>query len=209
MVAESERMWQTTGWKIEHNKNGLLVESKPVSGAFEESRVLVTRSVGEIEAPAQDTFDMLISPAGYAVIDPMCKPEDHELPPLETYHWRDGSRLEAAVATTELPRMPVSEFVVLNAIDPRARIFASKSILHAGCPGGSQYSTEPPSADGRVRALNTFAIKIEPISEQRCRILCVNYVDLAGNTSPVINNILNTKFFLPPLYKRIAAAMRT
>jgi hypothetical protein len=208
MVAEAERMWQTTGWKIEHHKNGLLVESKPVSGAFVESGVLVTRSVGEVDAPAQATFDMLVSPAGYAVIDPISKPEDHELPPLETYIWREGSRLEAAIATTNLPMMPVSEFVVLNAIDPATRIFASKSIIHAGCPGGSKYSNEEVPPNGRVRALNTFAIKIDPISEQRCRILCLNYADMAGNTGAAINNLINTKYFLPPLYRRIVKEMR-
>jgi len=104
--------------------------------------------------------------------------------------------------------MPVSEFVVLNAIEPATRIFASKSIIHDGCPGGSKYSNEPAAPGGRVRALNTFAIKVEPISEQRCRILCINYADMVGNTGAAINNLINTKYFLPPLYKRIAKEMR-
>jgi len=55
--------------------------------------------------------------------------------------------------------------------------------------------------------LNTFAIKVEPISEQRCRVLCINYADMSGKTPALINNLINTKFFLPPLYKRIAKAM--
>lgn len=103
MVAEAERMWQTTGWKVESNKDGVLVESKPVSGAFESSGVLGRRSDLSYAAPAQATFDMLISPAGYAVIDPVSKPEDHKLPPLEIYKWREGGRLEAAIATTHIP----------------------------------------------------------------------------------------------------------
>jgi hypothetical protein len=207
MVAEVERMWRTTGWKKETDKNGILVESKPISGDFEKADILVTRAVGEIDAPAQETFDMLVSPAGYAVIDPISKPDDHELPPLETYNWREGSRLEAAVATTNLPMMPISEFVVLNAIDPETRIFASKSIIHDDCPGGSIYSNEEELPGARVRALNTFAIKIEPISNQRCRVFCINYADMAGNTPAFVNNLINTKYFLPPLYKRIAKKM--
>ena len=209
MVAEAERMWMTTGWKIESARNGVLVESKPVSGVFEAANVLVTRAIGEIDAPAQDTFDMLISPKGYAVIDPISKPEDHESPPLEIYNWREGSRLEAAVATTKLPTMPPTEFVVLNAIDPNTRIFVSKSIMHDAHPGGSKYSTEPIESSDQVRALNTFAIKVEPISENRCQVLCINYADMAGNTKAFFNNLLNTKFFLPPLYKRIARMMNT
>jgi hypothetical protein len=207
MVAEAERIWRTAGWKIEAHKNGVLVESKPVSGAFAAANVLVTRAIGEIDASAQDTFDMLVSPAGYAVIDPISKPEDHELPSLEVYDWREGGRLEAALATTNLPLLPASEFVVLNAIDPVARIFASKSIIHDGCPGGSKYSNEQTRPGGRERALNTFAIKVEPISEQRCRVLCINYADMVGKTPASINNLINTKFFLPPLYKRIANTM--
>jgi len=209
MVEEAERMWSTTGWKVESNKNGVLVESKPVSGVFEPANILVTRSSGVINAPGQATFDMLVSPAGYAVIDPISKPEDHGLPPLETYTWRNGSRLEAAIATTNLPMLPDREFVVLNAIDPAARIFASKSILHVGCPGGSKYCSTPRREGGRERALNTFAVKVEEISEQRCRILCINYADMAGNTPASINNLINTKAFLPPLYKRIAVAMNS
>jgi len=126
---------------------------------------------------------------------------------LEVYDWREGCRLEAALATTNIPLMATSEFVVLNAIDPAARIFASKSIIHDERPGGSKYSDEQPIPGSRERALNTFAIKVEPISAQRCRILCINYADMAGKTSAPINNLINTKFFLPPLYKRIAKAM--
>lgn len=207
MVAEVERMWRTTGWKIETKKNGVLVESKPVSGPFESSGVLITRSAGEIEAPAQATFDMLVSPTGYAVIDPISKPEDHNLPPLETYDWREGSRLEAAIATTNIPILPSTEFVVLNAIDPNTRIFVSKSIQHKNRPGGSKYSNASQIAGNPERALNTFAIKVEPLTETRCRVYCINYADMAGKTNAGMNNIINTKAFLPPLYKRISKAM--
>jgi NAD(P)-dependent dehydrogenase (short-subunit alcohol dehydrogenase family) len=208
MVAEAERMWQTTGWKVESNKDGVLVESKPVCGVFESSGILVTRSVGEIAAAAQATFDMLVSPAGYAVIDPVSKPKDHKLPPLEIYKWREGSRLEAVIATTRISILPVSEFVVLNAIDPTARIFVSKSILHDQCPGGSKYSGAPSPTNGRERALNTFAIKVEGVSDERCRIYCVNYADMAGKTPAFLNNFINTKAFFPPLYKRITKALK-
>lgn len=209
MAAEVERMWRTTGWKVETDKEGVLVESKPVSGPFEASEVLVTRSVGEIPAPAQATFDMLVSPDGYAVIDPISKPEDHELPPLEIYTWREGSRLEAAIATTNIPVLPTSEFVVLNAIDPTARIFASKSILHEKRPGGSKYSSAPAVNGAPERAINTFAIKVEAVDDDSCRVYCVNYADMAGKTSASMNNLINTKAFLPPLYKRIAKEMKT
>ena len=208
MIEEVERLWQTTGWKVERDRGGLLVESKPVSGVFESSGVLVTRSLGEINASAQTTFDMLTSPEGYAVIDPVSKDADHKMPPLEVYPWKENCRLEAAIATTNIPVLPSSDFVVLNAIDPRERIFVSKSIIHEGAPGGSSYSNELAPESGRERALNTFAIKVEEVSENRCRVYGINYADMAGKTSGKMNNFINTKAFFPPLYKRIAKEMR-
>jgi hypothetical protein len=208
MVAEAERMWHSTGWRVESDRDGVLVESKSVSGVFEPAGLRVTRGAGEIEASAQETFAMLVSPGGYAVIDPNSDPADHERPLLETYDWREGSRLEAAMTTTKRPLMPAREFVVLNAIDPAARIFASKSIIHDACPGASAFSNEPPTPGGKVRALNTFATKVETISDHRCRVLCISYVDMAGGTPALISNRIHTKFFFQPLYKRIAEAMR-
>jgi len=208
MLCEAERMWSSTGWKVESQRDGLLIESKAVSGVFESAGLRVTRCAGEIEAPAEVTFSMLISPEGYAVIDPISDPADHDRPPLETYAWRPGSRLEAAVSTADLPMMSTREFVVLNAIDPATRVFASKSILHDGWPGGSQFSGEPPPSSGQVRALNTFAIKVEEVSDRRCRVLCINYADMAGGTPARIANLINTKFFFGPLYKRIAEAVQ-
>ena len=207
MVAEAERMWQTDGWKVESDKDGLLIESKAVNGVFAPANLVVTRSRGVIDAAAEATFTMLISPAGYAVIDPVSNAEDHERPPLQTYPWRDGARLEAAFAMAKMPFAKMREFVVLNAIDPGERIFASKSILHDAQPGGSRYSAVAPPTNGRIRALNTFAIKTIPIDVKQCEVLCINYADLAGQFPSWFMNFFNTKLFLASLYKRIAQAM--
>lgn len=207
MFDEANRMWKTNGWKTESDKDGILVESKPISGVLASSGVLMTRCVGEINANAQATFEMLISPEGYAVIDPVCKPEDHKKPPLEVYPWHEGGRLEAAIATTTIPSMGTSEFVVLNAMDSNRLTFISKSILHSARPGGSVYSGEKAPENGTNRALNTFGVKIEEVAENRCRIYGINYADMAGKTGAKMNNMINTKFFFPPLYKRIKKAM--
>ena len=207
MIDEMERLLNTTGWKVEKKSKNLLVESKPISGPLAASGVLMTRCIGEINAAADKTFELLTSSKGYAVIDPISRPEDHDVPPLTCYPWKDGARLEAAIATTHIPMLPQGEFVVLNAIDPERMVFASKSILHKDAPGGSRYSNETPPESGRERALNTFGIKIEAISSNKCRISCINYADMAGKTTAWMNNLINTKLFFPPLYKRIAKAM--
>lgn len=207
MFEEVERMWKTTGWQVESKKHGVIVESKPISGDLASSGILVTRSSGVVQANAQQTFDMLVSPEGYGVIDPVSNKEDHEIPPFEVYDWKDGCRLEAAVARTNIPMMPQGEFVVLNAIDSNIRLFASKSILHEKSPGGSKYSQASYPENGLERALNTFAIKVIPVDEETCQVLCINYADIGGKSSGGMNNFVNTKLFFPPLYKRIAKAM--
>lgn len=207
MFDEVNRLFRTSGWKEEKKTLNLRVESKPISGPLAKSGVHMTRAIGTINASAKETFDMLVSPEGYAVIDPISKAEDHEIPPLEVYPWIEGARLEAAIATTNLPMMPPGEFVVLNAIDPNRMVFASKSILHEAAPGGSKYSNEEPPKSGRERALNTFAIKVEALGPKKCKISCVNYADVVGKSSAGMNNLINAKFFFPPLYKRISKAM--
>ncbi|MFI3168343.1 MAG: hypothetical protein R3Y06_00160 [Faecalibacterium sp.] len=207
MFAEAERMWQSNGWKVEYDKKGVLVESKPISGTLAKSGVLMTRCVGEINANAQELFDLMISPEGYAIIDPVCKPEDHKRPPLEAYDWHEGGRLEAAIATTTIPTMGTSEFVVLNAMDSNTRTFISKSILHSERPGGSIYSDAGAPKNGTNRALNTFGVKIVPIDDCHCRVYGINYADMAGKTGAAMNNMINTKYFFPPLYKRMKKAM--
>lgn len=208
MVEEAERMWKTTGWKKEYEKMGLIVESKAVSGPFESSGVRVTRSSGIIYASAEETFEMLTSPEGYAVIDPVSDPDDHKKPPLQVYDWKPGSRLEAALARTQIPMMEAAEFVVLNGIDPDRKIFVSKSILHEKVPGASVYVDNEEIKD-EGRALNTFAIKVVEEGHNRCRIHCINYADMSGKTGPVMNNLVNTRLFFPPLYKRIAKKMKS
>lgn len=207
MFDEVNRLLSTTGWKQEYHKNGLLIESKPISGPLAAAGISVTRASGVIKASAQATFDLLVSPEGYAVIDPVSSPEDHKKPPLEIYNWKEGCRLEAAIATTKLPMMTACDFVVLNAIDPSKRILASKSILHEQVPGGSKYSSAGKSSTGHERALNTFAIKIEPICQDLCKVYSINYADMAGKTSGAMNDFVNKKLFFRMLYKRINKAI--
>lgn len=203
MFGEANRMFASSGWKEEYNKKGILVESKEVSGIFEKSGVLVTRAKATLNISADTLFEYMTSPEGYAIIDPVSDPNDHKKEPLEVYEWEEGARLEAALATTELKVLPPSDFVVLNAINPKVRIFASKSILHDSMPGGSKYSGKKLKEGLNERAINTFVIKVIPNGEKKCDVLCINYADMCGNTSASMNNFINCKVFFPPLYKRM------
>ncbi len=203
MFEEAERMFKTTGWKKESLKNGVLVESKPIKGPLAASGVHVTRASGVINRNADEFFAYITSPKGYAVIDPVSDPDDHKAEPLEVYDWKEGARLEAAVASTDIPMMAPCDFVVLNAIDPSIRMFASKSIIHPALPGASRYSAAPSPENGHERALNTFVIKVLPLRNNRCRVLCINYADMAGKTTSAMNNLINKRYFFQSLFKRM------
>ncbi|MFI3202307.1 MAG: carotenoid oxygenase family protein [Eubacteriales bacterium] len=208
MIEEANRMFATTGWKVESKQKGLLVESKPVSGVLASANICVVRASGVVEAEAKEFFAYMVSPKGYAVIDPVSDPDDHEKEPLQVYEWRENCRLEAAVATTKISGMKPADFVVLNAIDSDEMMFASKSILHDRMPGGSKYSRAGSPINGRERALNTFVIKVVPIDQRSCQVLCINYADMMGNTSSRLNNFINKKAFFKPLYSRMHKAAR-
>lgn len=207
MFEETKRMLKTTGWKEEVKKNGVLVESKKISGVYKEAGVFVTRAFGELDINADEFFEYMTSPKGYAVIDPVSDPNDHSKEPIEVYSWNKGSRLEAAITTTNIPMLEPCDFVVLNAIDPKERLFASKSIIHEAFPGASKYISNMKSENGHERAINTFSIKVEPINEKKCRVLCINYADMVGKTSNKINNFINCKVFFTSLYKRMQKAV--
>ncbi len=206
MLAESNRMWSSGGWKPETRRGGVTVESKSVAGPFAGAGILVMRSAGLVRAEPQVAFDFLVSPQGYAVLDPVSNPEDHKLPPLEVYDWQPGCRLEAAIATVKMPFSPLREFVVLNAIHPGERIFASKSILHPGRPGASKFyrvdGEHPGSGVAKInRALNTMAIRCDA-APGGTNLLCLNYLDMGLGDMPWLYNFINRNFFAP-LYRRL------
>lgn len=203
MFDETKRMLKTTGWKIESEKNNVYIESKNISGPYSESKVLITRACSVLNINAKEFFEYITSPEGYAVIDPVSNPDDHTKKPLEVYKWKDSGRLEAANANVEIKALPATNFVVLNAIDNDELLFSSKSIIHNKMPGASKYIDDKIPENKKIRAINTFSIKVEEISKNKCRVLCLNYADMSGKTSPGINNFINRKAFFQGLYKRM------
>ena len=97
------------------------------------------------------------------------------------------------------------EFCVLNAFDGRARTFVSKSVQHNAMPCSSPYADggDPPA--GRVRALNTFALRTTPLPGGMARLELINYADLVG--APSLMNWINVKAFLPGLVDRLRARL--
>ncbi|KAH8079195.1 hypothetical protein JL720_9459 [Aureococcus anophagefferens] len=99
-------------------------------------------------------------------------------------------------------------FVVLNAMDPAERLFVSKSVLHRSRPGGSEFNDlGVPPPEGKVRALNTFAVAADDVDGGHCRVRTINFAHLGGWSSTAMMNWINCKAFLAPLYDRLQAKM--
>ena len=201
IINEAFNIFNLNGWKIEKNKN-ILVESIKVSGDLESSNILLMRSRGVIDKNANDVFSLLVSPEGFAILDPVSDPEDHKKPVIEEYEWKASSRLEAATAAVNIPIMPKAEFIVLNAIDNTNNIFVSKSIIHKKHPGSSvYYSGDSPSAinnaGGKIRAFNSMAIYVKPIDDNTSELLIYNYVDMCIKKGKMawLYNFINRNFF--------------
>ncbi|TMW65343.1 hypothetical protein Poli38472_007985 [Pythium oligandrum] len=213
-IAEAYRIWSSNGWKVLTNTSGILNEAKPVSGVFSSANVDLTRATAIVDAPAQALFDLLITPQGFQLIDPLSNPEDFAKPPLQTFSttkWRtkspaDKKRLDSVRTEAPIPGLTTREFVVLNAVDSSTRIFVSKSVQHKADPGCSIYG--PASCRGissdPVRALNTFAVSTEPVvgDANKCVVRLINYADLSAAEIPSSTmNQINFNF-LPEMVER-------
>lgn len=105
-----------------------------------------------------------------------------------------------------MPIVAAREFCVLNAFDDATRTFVSKSVRHASCPGSSPYADGGPPPGGRVRALNTFALRTTPVAAEgaggpSATLELLNYADLVG--APTIMNWINVQLFLSGLVERL------
>jgi hypothetical protein len=206
MVREANAIWSqpASDWSVVSENRLLKVEAVRIDGGeFASSGVLLTRAKGIIvNATASATIQLLTSPAGFAIIDPLSSADDFGKY-YAKYWWRWGQRLVVADARAEVPGLAPREFSVLNAIDVNARVFVSKSILHASRPGGSEYNTHraPPPPNGRVRALNTYAVRTTPRGDD-CVVEMINFADLGGSFPRRLMNVING-LFLNRVYKRL------
>ena len=210
-VAQAKSIFASTDdWSSVKTKAGTVVETKAVSGAFASSRILMTRTTVAIEAPAGAVFAAMTSAEGYAILDPLCDPEEFSKFLERFDSWR--ARLEVSNAFADFPdkagKDKRREFVVLNAIDPDPAelMFASTSVLHASRPGGSRYqSTVPVNGPETIRALNTFALQCTPAGVGRCHVALLNWIDLALESAEFANAIEVAWF--DPLLARMRAKL--
>ncbi|CAB9504915.1 expressed unknown protein [Seminavis robusta] len=189
-IQEALQIWaeSTTNWQVmldmnEPHNNMTLEARRITEGPFSKSGVLLTRQVGRVPGvSAQDLYDFLISPEGFAVIDPMSDPVDFDKYIERIPNWRRGGRLE--VGESYVPSSSFSNellFVVLNTFLPAERLFVSKSILHPSRPGHSIFYDGDRVAAGengnRTRVINTYALQVSDSADGVAEVKIIGYID--------------------------------
>jgi len=182
-------------WKLEHDKDGIELWSRPV----EDRLGKMTRTEVGLAADAEDIFQLMISKAGFEIIDPGTK--NHHAPPIESLPWSGSGPVECVLACAPSPGFPLSdrEFVVCNMFDEHPSgtelpLFVSKSIDHP---------SHPRKASKAVRALNTFALQVVPVEAGECKLCMLNYADFGGWFPTFLMDMIDTKIFMQQLIERL------
>eukprot|EP01039_Chlorochromonas_danica_P000094 gene94-101_t len=207
MVEEAELIWasNSTSWKEETQwffmwqRQSILVESKVVAGPLSVFGLPVLRATITFNASADELFEFLTSVEGFRVIDPLSDPTslDHV---IKKWDWEYG-RLELARTTFGL-----DDFLVLNWVNPTSRLFCSKSVLHESHPGGSRASSAALRPAQGNRAVNTFALKVTPISDHSSSIQIINFVGEERILKGFLGYIILSQFYFGPFLRRLRAS---
>ena len=201
MIIEANSIWnQPSGseWSSDINSTSLLVESKPVLIDEKKINLPLQRAVAMVNCTsAKDLFTFMITPEGFAVIDPFSNKEDFYAAPLASYSWgrRGTLQIERTIVPLGFPLTP-REFVVLNVKETKTMTFVSKSII---------YPT-PTTKGPLIRAFNSFALKI---SNSQIQHMCkMEMINIATGMIPYdgLAHFINAKMFFPQMIKRLESA---
>lgn len=206
MIAEANSIWnQPSGseWSSDINSTSLLVESKPVLINGKKINLPLQRAVAMVNCTsANDLFTFMMSPEGFAVIDPASGKEDFYAAPLISYSW--GRRGTLQVDRTIVPLVfPLTrrEFVVLNVKETKTMTFVSKSVIY-------------PTTKNKfpvVRGFNSFALRVTSSTNQIKHMCKMEMINIVTGLIPYdgLANFINAKLYFPQLIKRLKSSVKT
>ena len=203
MIEEANFIWKQpdSEWLSEINSTSLLVESKPVTIDGKQMNLPLQRAVAMINyTSAKDLFDFMMTPEGFAVIDPASRKQDFYADPLASYSW--GRRGTLKIDRTIVPLVfPLTrrEFVVLDVKETKTMTFVSKSVI---------YPT-PTNKFPVIRAFNSFALKI---SNTKTKHMCkMELINMVTGLIPYdgLANFVNAKLYFPQMMSRLKKAMKS
>ena len=144
---------------------------------------------------AKALFELLRSPTGFKIIDPDTK--NHEDEPAKTLTGYDDSEWDKVILTyakTELP-WPFGPryFTSFCAGNKAKMLFLGKSIIDPDIVPDK----------GRIKCLTTYAYRVVPLKDGRCRLKQICYLDMGGSSPTCLINLLVRKGYFQGLHKRL------
>jgi hypothetical protein len=216
IIDEAEYIWSVgaSDWYtlFQIDDYQLVQSKKVVIGPFNNSGILITRASTIVyNISSRSLFSLMTSKEGFKIIDTLSDPDDFSNT-IKHYSFDKPGATDATTTFANLTsvrtRLPwpfsLREFCLLNVINSKSNIFISKSIRYNKSIDGN-YSTSKQCYNSSLRAVNTFAIKVESVGSMEARVKFINYLDFNGIPSPIMNWVNGRLFYQIPggLFDRV------
>ena len=219
IIDEAEYIWSVgaSDWYTLHQIDDYqLVQSKKIDiGPFNDSGILITRASTIVyNFSSRSLFSLMTSKEGFKLIDTLSDPDDFTNT-IKHYLFNNKTgatdpTITYANVTSIRTRLPwpftLREFCLLNVINSKKKIFISKSVRYKSIDGSSKQCY-----NSSLRAVNTFAIKVESVGSLAARVKFINYLDFNGISSQVMNWVNGLLFYQIPggLFDRVQKFVNT
>ena len=188
-------------WLRDINGLNFEIKSIAVTGAFAERNIPAQKMIFDLKCNDCDQLYLTLV-SNKSIIDPFSRITDSF-----TESFDSQCRVQNATLKMFFRFIDDREFVVFNVQQNSDRVFLSKSILYGNDPHddiicGSPCSQTPCKNTCKVRAINTFGMKIREYNHGReCSVQVLNYADVFMG-SPRVQYIVNI-YYLINLFKRL------
>ncbi len=192
MLFEAERMLSTTGWRMECQKQGVLVESKPAGGAFQKSGVNVCRASGLVCANADKLLASLAK-----MPELLLQTKNGTVISHGDCH--DDKCIESIFQKSHIRATKQGDILQFGVYAQQQRLLVLKTVH----PMAKPENTTEKTAMTHAHKACIFAVKTIPVTQNTCRVLCVHCVDKTKGTPAPLHHYLHLKTQFSPFYKRL------
>ena len=215
IIDEAENIWSVgaSDWYTLYQIDDYqLVQSKKIDiGPFNNSGILITRASTIVyNISSRSLFSLMTSKEGFKIIDTLSDPDDFSNT-IKHYSFNKTGATDPTTTFANLTsvrtRLPwpfsLREFCLLNVINSKSNIFISKSVRYKSIDGNG--STIKQCYSSSLRAVNTFAIKVESVGSMEAKVNFINYLDFNGIPSQIMNWVNGRLFYQIPggLFDRV------
>lgn len=183
MESAKELCEDDPAWKLWNEVDGVQAFTRKVWN----SDAAVIKHIEEVDAPADVVADLYVKFNYTEVVDPYTtKLRSVEKYPSKSFNWLQTIHTYDPLASAFFPIIAPRDYVTLDFADPSELMLVSKTIVHPDLPDETQNNgfsngEGPLGSERVVRVAFMYAVKVEPIAENRCRVIAVHWGDLGGN----------------------------